>query len=262
MNSIDLAILGIMALSCLIGIIRGMTKEVLSLFTWVGSVVAAYMLYPQASGIARGHIANPMIADGITGVALFLIFLVAFGIITVIISNSIRESMMGGLDRSLGFAFGIFRGVFVVCVIEIVCSMFISRDKQSETVQQARFIAMVRNGSDEIVGMLPLDMRNAILIQTQRVQGIAPMSGDLQDLINQQNPISQPSSPSSPPDFMEQLATQPKKNQTRVPSSHQDPQKTTEGLASLKPQATQLKSEGVYDSRQQRALERLIETSE
>ncbi len=262
MNSIDLAILGIMMLSCLMGLIRGVTKEVLSLFTWAGSALAAYTLYPSASGIAREHIANPMIADGITGAILFIVFLVIFGIITVAISNAVKDSMMGGLDRSLGLAFGIFRGVFAICMIEIIFSLFIHRDKQSETIQQARFITMVRHGSDEIVSLLPLNVQNMILSQTQKLQGVAPMAGNINDLIIMPAP-AQPSIVKNPPqDLLKGMALRRSQKQTVLRPESPDPEKTMEGLSSLKPQATQLKSEGVYHNRQQRELDRLIETSE
>jgi len=257
MNSIDLAVLGVMSLSCLIGIIRGVTKEILSVFTWVGSAYAAYTFYPMASGLARGHIANPMIADGVTGAVLFIIFLVLFGVVTVAISNAVKDSMVGGLDRSLGLAFGIFRGVFILCVVEIGFSLFVQREKQSETVQNARFITMVRNGSDEIVSMLPLSVRDMIMTQTQKIQGIAPMSGTVQDLVIPQ-PMVQPQQPHQ--NLMNGLA--PQRSQTIMqPVAPIDPEKAAEGLSMLRPQAQTSKIDG-YDNRQQRELDRLIETSE
>jgi membrane protein required for colicin V production len=262
MNSIDLAILGIMTLSCLMGLIRGITKEVLSLFTWAGSALAAYTLYPSASGIAREHIANPMIADGITGAILFIIFLVIFGIITVAISNGVKDSMMGGLDRSLGLAFGIFRGVFAICLIEIIFSLFIHRDKQADTIQQARFITMVRNGSDEIVTLFPLNIRHMIASQTQKLQGIAPMAGTVKDLVTIPVPLPPSIGKNNPHGLLKGMTPQRSQKQTVLSPDRQDPEKTMEGLSSLKPQATQLKAEGVYDNRQQRELDRLIETSE
>lgn len=262
MNSIDLAILSIMALSCLMGLIRGFTKEILSLFTWAGSALAAYMLYPHAAGYVREHITNPMIADAITGIALFLVFLIIFGIITVAISNAVKDSMMGGIDRSLGLAFGIFRGVIAVCLIEIVFSLFINRDKQSETVQNAKFITMVRNGSDEIVSLLPLSLREMIMTQTQRIQGLAPLTGTASDLMLPHQPKKERDAQQDPHALLKEMAPKRSQNQTLHPQGKPDPQKTTEGLASLKPRATQLKSEGVYDNRQQRELDRLIETSE
>ncbi|MBW8310060.1 MAG: CvpA family protein [Candidatus Paracaedibacteraceae bacterium] len=262
MNSIDLAILGIMTLSCLMGIIRGVTKEVLSLFTWAGSALAAYTLYSSASGIAREHIANPMIADGITGTILFIVFLIIFGIITVAISNAVKDSMMGGLDRSLGLAFGIVRGVFAICIVEIIFSLFIHRDKQSETIQHARFITMVRHGSDEIVSLLPLNTQNMILSQTQKLQGMAPMVGSVNDLVILPVPVQPSALKNNPQDLLKGMAPQRTQKQTVLRPEQPDSEKTMEGLSLLKPQATKLKSEGVYDNRQQRELDRLIETSE
>lgn len=177
MNGIDIAILTIMGLSCLMGIVRGLTKEVLGLFTWAGSAFAAYMTYPFAAEFAREHIANPMIADSVTAVGLFILFLIAFSIITFNISNAVRSSAIGGLDRGLGLAFGVVRGAVLICAAEIAFSLFISREAQSETIQSARFIPMVRRGSDEILLMLPTQWREMLDQQTKNLQNLGKTAG-------------------------------------------------------------------------------------
>ncbi len=70
MNSVDIGILVIFGISCLAGFMRGFTREILGVFTWVGSAVATYIAVPLLGGIAKGYIANPMIADAVTAVAI------------------------------------------------------------------------------------------------------------------------------------------------------------------------------------------------
>ncbi len=178
MNGIDIAILIIMGLSCLMGIVRGFTKEVLGLFTWAGAAFAAYMTYPLASEFARGHIANPMIADSVTGVVLFILYLIVFSIITFNISNAVRSSSIGGLDRGLGLAFGVIRGSILICAAEIAFSLFINRESQSETIQSARFIPMVRRGADEMLLMMPTKWREMLDQQTKNLQALGKTAGE------------------------------------------------------------------------------------
>jgi membrane protein required for colicin V production len=172
MNKIDIAILAIMGISCLMGVVRGITKEILGFFTWVGAGAAAYLTYPHVAVFARDYIANPMIADGVTGVVLFILYLIIFSIITFNISNAVRGSAVGGLDRGLGLVYGVVRGYILLCAIEIAFSLFISRETQSETIQSAQFVPIIRRGSDELVALLPTKWRETLDQQTRKLQAM------------------------------------------------------------------------------------------
>lgn len=302
MNGIDIAILVIMGLSCLMGIIRGLTKEVLGLFTWAGSAFAAYMTYPLASVFARQHIANSMIADSITGIVLFILFLIIFSIITFNISNAVRSSSIGGLDRGLGLAFGVIRGSVLICAAEIAFSLFINREAQSESIQSARFIPMVRRGSDEILTTLPTQWREMLDQQTKNLQNLGtslqstptqlltpiapatPSTGGMSSGTNggvptpnggvqsQSTPPQQtqkrPPAHDTPPALQQSMGNTPA-NQTPAPGAGyrirtpMDRDKTADSLSDLKPSAADIKgSEGIYDKRQQRELDRLIDASD
>ena len=305
MNGIDIAILVIMGLSCLMGIIRGLTKEVLGVFTWAGAAFAAYMTYPLASEFARQHIANPMIADSVTGVVLFILFLIVFSVITFNISNAVRGSAIGGLDRGLGLAFGVVRGSVLICAAEIAFSLFINRESQSESFQSARFIPMVRRGSDEILTMLPSHWRETLDQQTRNLQNLgnsvqSPPSQLLMPVVpnttspsgvpggstgasSTPNETAQPQSvlpqqtqnpplgtiPNGIPPVLQQNGTPPQVNRTPAPgmgnrtTSPMDRDKTADSLSDLKPTAADIKgNEGTYDKRQQRELDRLIDSSD
>ena len=280
MNSIDIAILTILGLSCLMGIFRGLTKEVLGLFTWVGSAVAAYALYPSVGEYARSQIANPMIADSITGVCLFIAFLILFSIIAFNISNMVRGSVMGSVDRGLGLAFGIVRGVVIICIAEITFSLFIPRESQSETIKSAQYVPIVRRGADEFLTMLPSHLREIMDQQSQKLQGTT----NVLSIHNAPSQLLTPLSPKQPQSTLKAQATPPLDTQSetqtpaispaphhkdRTPASPQskytpvDPEKTAESLSQLKPKASISRgNEGVYDKRQQRELDRLIDTLE
>lgn len=285
MNSIDIAIIVILGLSCLMGIVRGFTREILGLFTWLGAAGAAYLAYPSFSGIARGHIANPVIADTITGILLFIVFLVIFSIITFHLANAIRDSVVGSVDRGLGLVFGVFRGALFICAIEVVFSLFIPRETQSEKVQTAQFVPMVRRGADELVMMLPANVRQMIDQQTNKVQkGVGTTEQKSTQLLPTLNPEHQrkqaikPHSETNEDQSDEKsLSIAPGKNGSMGPhggaqhpgqggkSNRQpvDPEKMMESLSQLHPQASESKgNDGVIDKRQQRELDRLIETSE
>lgn len=265
MNTIDIAILVIMGLSCLMGIVRGLTREVLGLLTWAGAGFAAYTTYPLVSHFARGYIANTMIADTLSGVALFIIYLVVFSIIAFNISNAIRGSVVGSVDRGLGLAFGVARGAILICTIEIFFSLFILREAQSQNIQTARFVPMVRRGADELLTVLPANVREILDQQSQKIRnetlGHEPVTSQLLVPVDEQSRLKAQTVPAASPAPVESIVEPMVPRPVRRPMTPADSQATVDSLSELRPQAvvTGKRSNGEYDKRQQRELDRLIE---
>jgi len=111
MNGLDFAILGVFFVSTLIGAMRGFTKEILSLFSWGGAISLSYIFLPVGRSLVQPYIGNPMMADGAALFCTFIISLILLSIIANIIASYIHESSFRGVDHSLGFGFGMLRGV-------------------------------------------------------------------------------------------------------------------------------------------------------
>lgn len=281
MNSVDIAILIVFGISCLAGFMRGFTREILGLFTWFGSALATYMAVPLMGGIARGHIANPMIADAATAVVLFIVFLIIFSLISGAVSNSVKRSNLGSIDRALGVSFGIVRAVVVVCSIEILFSTFTLRANQSDTIQMARFTPMIRRAADNLIIWLPQNVRE--FIDTQQLESMSktqpnapalnPNTNSLENILtnaaqnivtdsvvnNQSQAVQKLLNPTQPTP----TAPQPQQNAVVATPPPEDTEKTAESLANLTPQAMDVKgNDGDYNKRQRRDLDRLVQINQ
>jgi membrane protein required for colicin V production len=170
MNGLDIIILIAFFGSTLIGALRGFTKELLSLFSWGGAVGLSYVFLPVAQEFMHQYVANATMAGGAGFFCVFIISLVILSIVANIIAGYIHESSFKGIDHSLGFGFGIFRGVVFLSAIELGISTFWPRQTQSETIQTARFIPMVRKGADTLLQVLPTSARSRILEQATKVE--------------------------------------------------------------------------------------------
>ena len=170
MNALDIVILVAFFASTLIGAMRGFTKELLSLFSWGGAITLSYVFLPAARYFVQPYIANPMMADGAAIFCLFIISLILLSIIANVIAGYIHESSFRGVDHSLGFGFGILRGVVFVSAAELIFSTFSPRHAQSSTFQNARFIPMARKGGDTLLQVLPGSLREWILEQAIKVE--------------------------------------------------------------------------------------------
>ena len=111
----DWALLGIILFSSLISILRGFTKEALSLVIWVIAFIVARSFQPQAQTLLSPHIADPVMLLAASFAILFIVTLLVGAVVSHLVSMLIKVTGLSTLDRVLGMVFGMARGV-VVCI--------------------------------------------------------------------------------------------------------------------------------------------------
>jgi hypothetical protein len=84
------------------------------------------------------------------------------------LSGFVRQSVLSGVDRSLGFGFGLGRGVIALCCFELLMSCFVTRSQQPNLFRTCRFAPLVYKGSDLIFNALPASAQRLIIHQQQR----------------------------------------------------------------------------------------------
>ena len=104
---LDLIVIGVMLISALLAMVRGFTREVLSIAAWVAAAAAALFLHPFVTALRQSpYIKNPTVAQLVAGGGVFLVTLIVVSFITIRISDLILDSRIGAIDRTLGFVFG------------------------------------------------------------------------------------------------------------------------------------------------------------
>jgi membrane protein required for colicin V production len=116
-NNLDYIVIGIVLLSGLLALMRGFTRELFSLIAWVGAYFAAVRFFPHAVPFAHRYIHNDQAAEWAAIAAIFVIVLIVLMIIGSIICSFVKGSALTAIDRSLGFLYGLARGVLVVGLV-------------------------------------------------------------------------------------------------------------------------------------------------
>ena len=116
MNWVDYSIIGIIALSALVGVARGLIREVLSLGTWIAALVIAWLFHQELADLLSTQLSHPLVRKGVAFGGLVLLTLLAGSILAVILTALIDKIGLTGLDRVLGMAFGGARGVVLVAM--------------------------------------------------------------------------------------------------------------------------------------------------
>jgi membrane protein required for colicin V production len=160
MTWLDILLLGVMLVSGLLAMIRGFMREVLSIASWAAAAVATILLYRRLVPIAEANIPSEILAKATVIGGVFLVTLLVVSLLTVRISDMILDSRIGALDRTLGFLFGLGRGLVIVVVAFVFFAWLVPTAKQPEGVRNAKSRVVLENTGEWLQALLPQDMDN------------------------------------------------------------------------------------------------------
>lgn len=137
MTGADYLILFICAASAALGLWRGFTKEALSLATWLAAIWLAWRFAFLLEPMVGGWFTSPELGLWAARAIVFVLVLLAGGLIAWFVRELIRHTGLSGTDRLLGAAFGLGRGALIVG-LGVLALQFLGFD-QDPAWQQARF---------------------------------------------------------------------------------------------------------------------------
>lgn len=120
MTWVDGAVLAVLAVSAILAYLRGFVREALGVGAWVGATLAALLARPYLSPHFLEVAESPWLADALAVAAAFLAVLVVLKVLIAFVANKVQASVLGGVDRALGLAFGAARGAFLVVVAYVL----------------------------------------------------------------------------------------------------------------------------------------------
>lgn len=156
---VDIGIIALVVISTVIGVLRGLVREVLSLAAWI----VAFWLALAFAGTLAPHLGFVSESDAMRTVAAFVALfvgtLVVVAFVNHIVVALVKGAGLSGVDRAAGMAFGVARGVAVVAALMVIG---LTAGAQSEAWwQSSRAIAFLEPVAEWMQGFLPRDIGNS-----------------------------------------------------------------------------------------------------
>lgn len=154
LTAFDVGVGVLVLISAILATARGLTREVLSLATWAGSAAIAIYMWQYRPDIARGYIAEAIVADIATVVVTFIVALIVLHLLTMRIADFVVDSRVGPIDRTLGFVFGVLRGVLIAIVITIFGTWLLGTNLPA-WARDSQSLPYLSNMGNTLISMLP-----------------------------------------------------------------------------------------------------------
>ena len=132
---IDGIVAVVIILSAVLAYSRGFVREALSIGGWILAAIVAYVFAPMVQPLMKEV---PVLRDflGDSGelamiaafAVVFAAALIVFSVLTPLFSGAVQRSALGGIDRGLGFLFGVLRGAVLVGIAFLIYERVIVSD--------------------------------------------------------------------------------------------------------------------------------------
>ncbi|MDB5621679.1 MAG: CvpA family protein [Devosia sp.] len=177
LTAFDVGVGVLVLISAVLATARGLTREVLSLATWAGSAAIAIYMWQYHPEIGRQIIAEQVVADVATVVVTFIVALIVLHLLTMRIADFVVDSRVGPIDRTLGFVFGVLRGVLIAIVITIFGTWLLGTNLPPWAAQ-SQTLPHLQNMGNSLIHMLPPDLEEQV---TEILKGGTGLTDDAED---------------------------------------------------------------------------------
>ena len=123
MATVDWILLAVLVFSMLVGAWRGLVYEVLSVLGWAASFYAAQYFSPMVAEWLPLQSSSETIRYAAAFVLVFVAAVFAAGLLAFLLKKLIHAIGLRPIDRSMGAAFGLVRGLILLLAVAVVMDM-------------------------------------------------------------------------------------------------------------------------------------------
>jgi membrane protein required for colicin V production len=152
---VDPIVVAVLFVSAVYATYRGFVSETLSIFAWAAAAFATLFFGPKLAPVARGLFSTPFLGVMVGYAAIFLTVLIPLSFMSFRFAQSVKNSQVGTLDRSLGAVFGVVRGLAVIGLAYIAFSSVIPVRSQPDWIAGAKTLPLIQISSEALLSLVP-----------------------------------------------------------------------------------------------------------
>lgn len=165
-NWLDILLFVILAVTIIIGAIRGFIRQVVGLLAVVVGLVLAVKYYPYGSNIFM-FIRNDVVAQLLGFFLIFVAVLCAGWIINMLLAKAVKGPFKS-LNRLLGAGFGLIKGVIICCAVVFGLLVFPVSAKALEESQLSPYCIEIAKAA---YGLIPQELKDKFNEAYQEIMG-------------------------------------------------------------------------------------------
>lgn len=170
---IDLLVIIVLLISAGIAFMRGFIREVLTIAGVVGGLAAAYFGGPLLKPYMRdwfgveegveperlfGVLPYDLLADVLSYGLIFIVVVTILSFISHSLAELARRIGLGAIDRSLGFLFGLVRGLLLLGLIYLLPYTFVDKESRDEFMDESKSQVYLEKIAGAMAAYLPEDV--------------------------------------------------------------------------------------------------------
>jgi membrane protein required for colicin V production len=165
MSGFDIVVLLAVGLGALAGFWRGFVHETLTLLAWVAAIFAIRLFHAHAASLIRPLVHTSSGAEVLAFALLFLVPYFAVRFLAKWAGGLSRNSVLGPIDRMLGFGFGALKGIIIIVLAFSVAALGYDTvwgaSGRPLWITRSRTYPLVNAASNEMVTILAARRRAA-----------------------------------------------------------------------------------------------------
>lgn len=157
---VDYAIMGVIGLSAVIGLVRGLIKEVVSLVIWGVAIFVAWTFYAPVAEMLTPWVSTPSLRLGLAVLLLVIGVLFLGAIFAYILTLLVEKTGLSGTDRLLGLVFGAARGAVIVALAVFLAAL--TPLTADPWWQQSQLLVHFQHLADQLLALVPLELTDKV----------------------------------------------------------------------------------------------------
>jgi len=164
MTGFDIAVLILVGFAAIGGFFRGFVHEILSLVAWIAAIAAIRAFHAALTGFLMPWVSSTSGAAVLAFVLLLAVPYFAIRFVARWLGEKSRSSLLGPIDRVLGFGFGAVKGTIIVVmgfsVLVLGYDTVWGVSGRPDWITGARTYPFVNASSEELVKLIARHRRN------------------------------------------------------------------------------------------------------